>query len=382
MKRFFIGCNLDFESELELELKEVWPWLIELDGRPNCHGLEMVESVPGGLLIQAPLHLGLQLNFFLKTANRILLRVKEFRVRDFPKLFSSLSTLKKDPFLQGMTFHYQVSASESRLNNEKRILQILEEVFGPEGAVDSSQTLYVRMHQDQCSISLDSTGELLHKRSQRVSQGAAPLRESLAAFCLRKLCGEMGANELAGISLVDPMCGAGTFLREAATLFQPSRREDFPFLSWAQTPKILKSPTLKSNYPEFPLLFRELVARDSDPAALERAERALEALEGARFSAKVEDLFLGQPDNVTGPCWVVSNPPYGERLAAEFSSRQLFEQIDKVYKPQRLGLLLSERQARELRQAPHAELKLQNTWSFRNGGLAVEFLVFHRERTS
>lgn len=302
MRKFFVGCNIHFESELELELREIWPLLIGLDGRAHGDPLEILEMVPGGILLQAPLHLGLQINFFSKLANRVLLRLHESRVRDFPKLFQILKDLRKDPFVQGQNLGVEVAASESRLNNEKRIEEIVHELYGVHE--DSPQRLYIRMYQDLCSVSLDTTGSHLHKRSQRVSQGEAPLRETLAAFVLRKMIGERSAAELQTIDLVDPMCGTGTLLREASTLFQASKRQDFSFLSWPQTPKLLKSSGLFGNYPPQPSLFSQLKAADNDAASTERAQNSLSQL-GRPFSVETQDLFQAPATDASSPVWVI-----------------------------------------------------------------------------
>jgi putative N6-adenine-specific DNA methylase len=375
MKRFFVGCNIHFESELEKELREFWPYLIEADGRPHAHALNILEVVPGGVFLEAPLITGLQINFFSKLANRVLLRMKEFKAKDFPKVFQMLEALKKDPLLQNFKFSYQVAASESRLNNEKRLKEILEKVFGPEDK-NSKQSLFLRMHQDLCTVSLDTTGLHLHKRSERTEQGAAPLRETLAAFCARKLLGDTSLKEIQNVSLIDPMCGTGTLLREASGLFALSLREDFAFLRWPQTPKILKAAQLRSNYPPFPFLFKKLYAFDLDSASVQRASKSLEALE-VSFEACHEDLFQAQTKNLS-PCWVISNPPYGERLKASFTPVELLTQIDKIYSPERVGLVVSERQAQSLLQGLDMPFKLQNREAFQNGGISVQFLVFSR----
>jgi 23S rRNA G2445 N2-methylase RlmL len=174
------------------------------------------------------------------------------------------------------------------------------------------------------------------------------------------------------------MCGTGTFLREAATLYQPTLRDDFSFLQWTSTPKILKSPQLRNNYPPAPSLFSKLVGRDIDLKSVERAQTALGAL-GVSFEAHEQNLFEAPPEASASCKWVISNPPYGERLKADFEPRQLFEQIDKFYKPQRLGLLVSERQSQSLLQITESPLKLGNKSAFQNGGLAVQFLVFERK---
>jgi putative N6-adenine-specific DNA methylase len=391
MRKFFVGCNIHFEEELAAELQEIWPFLIGLDARPHAEPLRIVEVVPGGVLLEAPLHLGLQINFFSKLANRILLRVKEARVRDFPKLFQMMKELRKDPFLQGLVLQAEVSAKESRLNNEKRIEEIFREIFGDHP--EAEQTLYIRMSQDLCSISLDCSGTHLHKRSQRTSQGEAPLRETLAAFVLRKMIGPRSAAELQDVTLIDPMCGTGTLLREGALLFQPSMRQDFSFLQWSQTPKLLKSEGLRGNYPRLPFLFRSLKAFDRDSDSVARAQASLSEIPGQitggrenhpqpiHFTAQKEDLFQANPHSrdSTGPVWVISNPPYGERLKAEFTVPELITQISRIHNPDRLGLLMGENQARTLKQAQlPASLKLQEQWPFQNGGLRVVFSIFEK----
>ncbi len=375
MKKFFVGCNIHFESELELELREIWPFLIGLDGRAHAEPLRLLEAVPGGILLEAPLHLGLQINLFSKLANRVLLRLHESRVRDFPKLFQILKELKKDSFLQGLQLGSEISAKESRLNNEKRIQEIVEEIFGSHP--ESEQRLYIRMSQDLCSISLDSSGTHLHKRSQRLSQGEAPLRETLAAFVLRKMIGDRSSAELQMIPLVDPMCGTGTLLREASTLFQPSWRDDFSFLKWAQAPKILKSASVKGNYAKLPSLFSELHALDRDADSVERAQKSLQEL-GRPFQARQQDLFQTSAQKNLEGCWVISNPPYGERLKAEFTPEELVKKIVTSFRPSRVGLLLGENQSRQIKSLQVPGYKLESQWPFQNGGLRVAFSIFQR----
>ncbi len=377
MKKFFVGCNLHFEDELEIELQEIWPYLIEADGRPQTSACNILDKIPGGLLLEAPLIVGLQINFFSKLANRVLLRIKEFKVRDFPKMYQALKELKKEPLLQGLPLQFQVAAKESRLNNEKRILQILEEIFGP-ASVESTQTLYVRMDQDVCTVSLDSSGTHLHKRTDRLKQGEAPLRETLAAFCVRKLIAESSVVEMSRITLVDPMCGTGTLLREAHSLYQPVIRQDFSFLEWAQTPKILKSPSLRSNYPDFAGLFAGLEGQDRDPQAVERASQSLASVT-EKVHVRVQDLFQARPLEDGMERWLICNPPYGERLQADFDACQLIGQFDKIYHPTRVALLVGENQSRQL-QRGKVSLKLENKWQFKNGGLPVQLFLFTRPK--
>ncbi|PIS10808.1 MAG: hypothetical protein COT73_07445 [Bdellovibrio sp. CG10_big_fil_rev_8_21_14_0_10_47_8] len=386
MRKFFVGCLPQFEEELAEELKEIWSFLLDLDGRPHAESLNIIEVVRGGIEIEAPLHLGLQINFFSKLAHRVLLRISEFRVRDFPKLFQELKRLKKDPFLQGLSFQYEVSAQSSRLNNEKRILAILEEVFGP-SVEKSDQSLYLRMSEDICTLSLDSSGENLHKRTERTIQGEASLRETLAAFCVRKMVEGFHPLQLKQVTLIDPMAGTGTLLLEAVRLYQQTERQDFPFLKWSRTPALLKAQSFRQQLRSAPALFGRVRAADINDKVLAVAQKSL-AREPVPSEVIKQDLFQAPAFlSVETPIshrWVICNPPYGERLRADFEISELLQQIQRVYAPERLGIVLSSFQLQKLRNRSQNSwilsegLSLQNQWAFENGGLPVHFLLFSR----
>lgn len=385
MKKFFIGCNLKFEDELEIELREVWPFLLDLDGRPHTQSLNILEKYPGGILIEAPLHLGLQINSFSRLANRVLLRLSEFKARDFPKLHQKITQLKKDAFLQGLQFQFKISASQSRLNNEKRIEQIFEEVFGP-AKETYKDTLYVRMFDDLCTVSLDTTGEHLHFRSEKSELGKAPIRETIAAYCLRKMIEGFSRTHLEEITLIDPMMGTGTFLKEAHQLFRRSSRQDFAYLHWPQTPKLLKSESLAKNDLANTALFKAYQGCDRDAQVFKIAKEQLSPMIPSE-NLRQQDLFKAERAKILRS-WVISNPPYGERLQVDFTPSQLFQKLIEVYDPEQMGLVLSENQFKELLRSyeqvqsttrPAEErMHLKDNWAFNNGGLAVRFVLFSR----
>lgn len=373
MKKFFVGCNLDFEAELERELKEVWPYLIELDGKIHCQELIILAQVPGGILIEAPLHLGLQLNFFLKCANRILLRIGEKKLRDFPAMFQWMQKIGKDPFLQGMQFAVSVTAKQSRLNNEKRIIEIMKETIKIKDS--AAQTLYVRMNDDLCSVSLDTTGELLHKRTDK-DVGKAPLRETIASFCLRKMIGSASPQELAKLSLVDPMCGTGTLLFEARNLYQPKVCRQYAFQGFTQTPKLLKSELLIKNYLPFPKLFKSCMGYDIDEQVLAIAKKTATTQNSEMISFNHQDLSKVSKDLDLGNIWVISNIPYGERVKSDLSAVEIADLIIEKYRPQKIALLMSDKQSKDLNRKAIEELGyvFAADTRFSNGGLAVCFV--------
>lgn len=394
MTKFFISCALGFEEELQLELKEIWPFLLDLDGRPHASALQIVSVDKGGVEIQCPFHLGLQLNFFSKLSHRILWRFQEFRVRDFPKLFQRLQKIKSSnqfvPFMN-KKFSYEIAASKSRLNNEKRIAAIFEECWGGNKA-NSDYCFYIRMHDDLCVISIDTSGEHLHYRSQRTEQGVAPLRETVAAFCARKLCKGLGVVDTQHLSLVDPMAGTGTLLSESMSLFQAVDRDDFAFQKWSWIPKLLQSKDLRKNYLNMPLCFSKLYAMDREASLVAIAKKQL-ATFGEKAQAVQQDLFAKPSAEMqavlqqlqAGPVLLISNPPYGERLKVDFTPLQLLSQIAEVFRPLRFGLLVSQAQAHEMPQKFENNKAnsqavdsyfLQSKDKIQNGGLSVEFCVY------
>ncbi|HRO68672.1 MAG TPA: RNA methyltransferase, partial [Pseudobdellovibrionaceae bacterium] len=260
----FVSTPLGFESEAEREIKEAWPELLDASGRPHSAVLPEGEWTKGGIEYALDPFTAVQLNFFLKTANRILIRLDRFKVRDFPKLHERLRKIDLKSWIGSAPIRFEVSASKSRLGHEGRIRETAAKAWNvPES--DEGVRVFIRIQDDLCDVSLDSSGEHLHKRGVHVLRGEAPLRENIAAFCLRRLIGESAPGELSQITLIDPMCGSGTFLSEAATLWSPLFRRRFSFQDFGRLPKLFKQPQFAANYrmtPEIP--FRRFVGFDVD----------------------------------------------------------------------------------------------------------------------
>lgn len=375
MNQFFISCPLGFEQDLIQEMNEFWPFLLGLDGRPHSAPLEIIEVISGGVEISVPLHLGLQINFFSKLAHRVLLRIARFRAKSFPELKKKLPVELLLDWTGEKDLRWEIAAAKSKLNNEKRIREVMKE-FGMNKMVekeDSTQTLFVRVFQDEFVWSLDTSGAHLHFRSAREKQGKAPLRETYAAYCLMKMIGETSANELHEIDLMDPMAGTGTFLFEGKNLFSPNFSRPYAFQTWRRTPKIFKSESLKNNYQKFST-FHSYRALDVDDKMVSLMKTQL-APHFSETELKIEndDVFLASSEkNPSKNLWIVANAPYGERLEADFKPVELLSAITEKYHPQKIGLLLSQAQAQSLRQ----KKKPTADFSFRNSGIAVSFLIY------
>ncbi len=256
-------------------------------------------------------------NLWLRTASRVVVRVGEVRSRDFPDLFRMAVRLPWGRFLRSETrVRVRASSHGSRLQHTGRIgrtvAAAIDRSLGREVGPDDGpeQLVLVRFDQDRCLFSVDSSGELLHRRGYRRETAHAPLRETLAAAILLKL-GWDGRT-----ALIDPMCGSGTFVIEGALLAgnrPPGMHRVFAFMLWPRYRQGLWEALLAEAGRGIREPAAALIGADLDPlavaAAYRNAGRAAVA-EGITFLE--QDLGrLRLPD---GPGLILTNPPYGDRI--------------------------------------------------------------------
>ncbi len=259
----------------------------------------------------------------------VLVRVAQFPVRDLAVLEGHVGRLGWSGFLRrDVPRRVRANAQRSRLYHtgaiEERVYRAIAERLGddpPEAEGDESVTVNVRLFEDRCTISIDVAGSPLHRRGYRLDPYRAPIREDLA----RALVVASGWDRKR--PLVDPMCGSGTLVIEAARL-AVSHAAGLE-RSFALTRTALDDGTLIGEAREAARARMRtdapvIVGRDRDPravaAARENAQRAgvseLVRLEVGPLSTTRDALgALG----VTRDVQVVTNPPWGGRLEAEDS---------------------------------------------------------------
>lgn len=390
-EKFFIACALGVEEELHRELQEVWPYLRQADGQLQIQNLPECEVFQGGLEFETPLDLGLQLNFFLKLANRILLRVDQFRVVDFPKLFHRSMQIEWQRYGLTQALDLHISAEKSKLGHEKRIAQTFQDVLtkrklkiadkNSESADESAtQKLFVRLSNDICTISLDTSGDLLYKRSGALKKGEAPMRETWAQFCLRRLIGDRPLTSLREIALLDPMVGSGTFLLEARGLLSAIQTRNYAFQKWSLCPSFLKTGSFLSS--RVPPVFADYYGLDVNAKMTSVTEEnwcefypkesvpQLKSLD----SSKIFSLDF----KLAKSCWIISNPPYGDRLAIQGGAhfRDLVQVWTEHLQPEKLALVIPEDEARTLK--PVKNYRVSEIVPFKNGGIRVALWVLEK----
>jgi len=188
-------------------------------------------------------------NLWMRTASRVIVRIAEFRARTFFELERHARKIAWERVLQpGQPVAMRVTCKKSKLYHTdavaERLAASIERRLGAEsrlqaseGSVDdeperdtpAEQLFVVRMFKDECTVSADTSGALLHLRGYRQALAKAPLRETLAAGLL------MGSGWTGQTHLTDPMCGSGTIPIEGALMARrmaPGIKRRFSFLEW------------------------------------------------------------------------------------------------------------------------------------------------------
>ena len=193
----------------------------------------------------------------------------------------------------------------------------------------TSPDIYIDIHisHNECTISLDSSGVSLHKRGYRSSQNEAPISEAQAAGMLL-MAGWDGSKDF-----IDPMCGSGTFLIEAALIalnIPPCiYRTQFAFEKWHDFDKELFDDLYNDDSEEREFTHK-IIGYDVNPNTVKIAQENIKAAGLSKY-IEVQCRDIANFEEVTEPSLIVTNPPYGERLKPE-DLRDLYREIGRALK--------------------------------------------------
>ena len=378
---FFVVCAPGLE---EIAGRELLNWFPDLP----------FEQVPGGLVVRAPLAQGFALNTVLKSATRVLIRLAEFGCRDFPKLYRKMQNFALENWIGAREVSFNASTTRSRLKIKKRIEETCADAWRDRlkklvvKSEPAATEVYVRFSDDVGTISLDTSGELLHKRAQRLLSSEAPLRETLAAGVLLTMARVSPPTK--PVEIFDPMTGGGTFLLEAAQLFQPVESRDFAFAEFATS---IKVPVPKA---QKQIVWSQLTGFERDPKTAASAQANLrKVFPGVNLEVQGQDFFeVAKIElNSANARWVVVNPPYGRRLAVDDTDgsgkkgvpklaayyEKLWQEIEDRLTPDLIGMLMP-RTVDPTRLKRPAGWKFVETKSLLNGGLPIYLTVLRVHR--
>jgi putative N6-adenine-specific DNA methylase len=306
--RVFVAVTPGLEPLLEQELAE-----LELPDRPT--------TVTGGAELACDRRGLWQVALRSRLAESVRVRLgRPFRAVSFDQLRDTLCRLPWSAYLaRGLRPEVRVVCRRSRLYHSgavaERIEAVLEERLGPasDTAGRPPPRVYARLERDLVQISIDASGELLHRRGYRTHVGEAPLRETLASACLRAA----GLNEKPPHALWDPFCGAGTIVLEAlctAAGLPAGASRRFAFESWP-THDAEAYGALLQRLPEGEPPALAAYGSDIDPGVLSAARENARRAGVAEHLTLLEGDFEAVAEAIPRGAAVVTNPPHGRRLA-------------------------------------------------------------------
>ena len=316
-------CHFGLEAVLKREIYDLGYDIARVeDGRVTFYGDE--EAV-------------CRANVNLRTAERILLKAGAFHAETFDELFEQVRAIPWEDYIpaDGRFWVTKASTVRSRLHSapdiqsvtKKAIVTRLARVYGIRHFEETGASYPIRMlfNKDEVTVGLDTSGTPLHKRGYRVLKNKAPLSETLAASLL------MLTPFRAGRILLDPFCGSGTFLIEAALMasnIAPGMHRTFTAQAWTnRIGKTLWDDTFEEA--------RELVTPDTASVLLGSDIDAniirAAASNAARAGVADRIRFETKPVSEVHPAgeygFLIANPPYGERMEA---LPQLYKEIGQL----------------------------------------------------
>ena len=321
-------CHFGVESVLKREILDLGYEIIKVeDGRVTFEGDSLAIC---------------RANVFLRTAERILVQVGRIQATTFDQLFEAVKALEWERFIpkDGKFWVKKASSIKSKLFSPSDIQRIVKKAiverlkaeyhinwFDEDGA---EYPIRVFFFKDEAVVALDTTGDSLHKRGYRKYTAKAPISETLAAALI------MLTPWKKDRILVDPFCGCGTFPIEAAMIaanIAPGMNREFTAESWTNI-------IPKKDWYEAVNQACDLINEDVD-VDIQGYDIDPDMVEYSRKNAKnagVEHLihFQTRPLEELSHCkkygFIITNPPYGERLEEKAALKPLYTKIGERYK--------------------------------------------------
>ena len=255
-------------------------------------------------------------NLELRGAGRVLARIAEFRAMHLAQLDKRARKVPWASLLRpDVPFRVEASCKVSRIYHQgaaaQRIRDAIVDLIGAPVSADAALCVKARIEDDLCTISIDTSGESLHKRGHKEAVAKAPMRETMAALFLAQ-CGFQG-NE----PVVDPMCGSGTFVIEAAEMaagLKPGRSRSFAFEQLASFDAAAWRRLRGGGAPAPVVEGIRFYGSDHDAGAIRMSE-ANAARAGVADLTRFRQQAIGDLTAPDGPPGlVIVNPPYGGRI--------------------------------------------------------------------
>ena len=304
------------------------------------------KQIAGGVTVNGNWRDAWRANLEVRGANKVLARIETFRAFQLAELEKTARRVAwGDVLRKDAPFRVEATCKASKIYHSgaaaQRIENAIRETLGAKPAEDAPVCVMARIENDLCTISVDTSGELLHKRGFKVAVNKAPMRETMAALFLRQ-CGYDGKE-----TVVDPMCGSGTFIIEAAEIaaeLKPGRERHFAFEQLATFDAATWDEMRRMPPASKPEL--RFYGSDRDAGAVEMS-RANAARAGVSDMTEFRQHSISDLVPPPGsPGLVVINPPYGDRIGEKKRLLALYRAMGEMLKSRfvgwRVGLITNE----------------------------------------
>lgn len=281
-------------------------------------------------------------NMWLRCAERVHLKIAEFEAKSFDELFENTKRINWSRYIPyGAQFPISKASSiKSKLYStpdvqaivKKAIVESLKKSYLEDGLLKEDKEKYpifVFIHKDKVTISIDTTGDALHKRGYREKANKAPIRETLAAGLIYLTPWK------AGRVLVDPMCGSGTILIEAAMIginMAPGLNREFISEKWRTLDKKIWWDVRKDAFNKIDNESKfKIYGYDIDEESIDIARENTEIAGVDEYiEFNVGDATQFKSEDEFG--FIITNPPYGERLEDKDSVKQLYKELGYAFR--------------------------------------------------
>ncbi len=322
------SCHFGLEAVLKKEIYDL--------------GYDITRVEDGRVTFEADAEGIARSNIFLRTCERVLLKIGEFEARTFDELFESIRAFRWEDYIpkDGKFWVKKAASVKSQLFSpsdiqrivKKAIVERLKPVYGIEWFEETGAEYPIRIfiHNDRVLVTIDTSGESLHKRGYRAVSNEAPISETLAAALIMLTPWKQDRI------LVDPFCGSGTFCIEAALMAAhkaPGVNRDFLSQQWKHIilPQLWYDTVTEAHDLETPDVKTDIQGYDID-------DRSVRIARSNAQKAEVDGLIHFQQRDVRNLShpkkygFIITNPPYGERLEDKEHLPELYKTFGERFR--------------------------------------------------
>ncbi len=263
-------------------------------------------------------------NLCLRTAIKIIKPIHSFSLRNENELYKKIYAMPWEEYLSvDTTFAIDTTVNSDNFSHSLYVSQKAKDAIvdkfrdmdGTRPNVDvkfPDMRINIHIHEEHCNVSLDSSGRSLHQRGYRTATNIAPINEVLAAGLLL-LSGWDGRSDF-----MDPMCGSGTFLTEAAMIAcnipANINRKEFAFEKWEDFDEALFEKITEASLKKTREFHHKIIGYDKAPSAVRKAQDNIENANLSDYITVERKNFFNTQKPMDAQLHMVFNPPYGERL--------------------------------------------------------------------